>query len=243
MEVHHKIKAYLYENPLTKETTHDYIARAISEQSLTVRQVCAAAVLRGSADVSASVMEHVVEQFLKEMSYQLCDGFSVNTGYFKAGVHIKGAFQNPTDTFDPNIHSISFRFQQGEKMRAEIPNIQIDIMGVAEAQAAIFQVVDVGTGKVNEVLTPNHNLIIAGNKIKVAGNHPDIGVSFINIDTGESYDIAPNNIVVNKPTEVIILMPALVAGAYNLQITTQFAGSILLKEPRTALLEKELIVL
>ena len=242
MSVLHKIKAYLYENLFTKDTPTDYIARTSSEQSLNVKQVCQAAVSRGGADVSALAMEHAVELFLKEMSYQLSDGFSINTGYFKASARIKGVFQSPTDTFDPTVHSVFFRFQQGEKMRAEIPNIQVSILGVADAQAAILQVIDSSTGSINDVLTPEHNLKIKGHKIKVVGDHPEIGVSFLNLDTDESFDVAPNDIIVNNPSEVIIRTPALTAGAYNLRITTQYAGSVHLKEPRIALFEKELIV-
>ncbi|WP_221411280.1 DNA-binding domain-containing protein [Empedobacter tilapiae] len=81
----HKIKAYLYDNVLTKDNPNDFIARTVSERSLNVKQICEAAVIRGGADVSATAMEHATELFLKEMAYQLCDGFSVNTGYFTAG--------------------------------------------------------------------------------------------------------------------------------------------------------------
>ncbi|MDP9957890.1 hypothetical protein J2X97_003564 [Epilithonimonas hungarica] len=81
MAVLHKIKAYLYESLLTKDNPNDYIARTVSERSLNVKQICEAAVNRGGADVSAAAMEHATTLFLKEMAYQLCDGYSVNTGY------------------------------------------------------------------------------------------------------------------------------------------------------------------
>ncbi|SMP91281.1 DNA-binding domain-containing protein [Epilithonimonas pallida] len=62
----HKIKAYLYENLLTKDNPNDYIARTVSERSLSVKQICESAVNRGGADISASAMEHATELFLKE---------------------------------------------------------------------------------------------------------------------------------------------------------------------------------
>lgn len=97
MAILHKIKAYLYDNALTKDNPNDFIARTISEKSLSVKQICEAAVNRGGADVSASAMQHATELFLKEMAYQLCDGYSVNTGYFTASTLIRGvliALQN-----------------------------------------------------------------------------------------------------------------------------------------------------
>ncbi|WP_376778754.1 DNA-binding domain-containing protein [Chryseobacterium taichungense] len=43
----HKIKAYLYDNTLTKDNPNDFIARTASERSLNVQQICQAAVFRG----------------------------------------------------------------------------------------------------------------------------------------------------------------------------------------------------
>ncbi|MDR2627635.1 MAG: hypothetical protein LBC40_06350, partial [Dysgonamonadaceae bacterium] len=53
----HRIKAFLYDNVLTKDKTHDYIARVSSERSLNVREICESAVARGGADVSVATME------------------------------------------------------------------------------------------------------------------------------------------------------------------------------------------
>jgi hypothetical protein len=75
----HTIKAHLYDNALT-ENPNDFIARAASEKSLTVADICQTAVKRGGADISAASMEHGVNLWLKEMAYRLCDGFAVHTG-------------------------------------------------------------------------------------------------------------------------------------------------------------------
>ena len=100
----HKIKAQLYDNALTPNT-NDYSARVISERSLNIKGVCLAATTRGGADISASAMEHAVELFLKEMGYSLCDGFSINTGWFTASVSIKGVFDSPVEHFNPAKHT------------------------------------------------------------------------------------------------------------------------------------------
>lgn len=64
MAILHKIKAYLYDNFLTKDDPNDFIARTISERSLGIKQICESAVSRGGADVSAAAMEHATELFL-----------------------------------------------------------------------------------------------------------------------------------------------------------------------------------
>src|SRR6218665_1984972 len=144
----HKIRAYLYDNVFTKDNPNDYIARTVSEQSLNVKQICEIATNRGGADVSAAAMEHAAELFLKEMAYQLCDGYSINTGYFTAGTQIRGVFSSPSETFDDEKHSILFQFNQGEKLRNLIPTIEVNIVGLAEATSVIHQITDVNSGTI-----------------------------------------------------------------------------------------------
>ncbi|MDP9958040.1 hypothetical protein J2X97_003714 [Epilithonimonas hungarica] len=243
MPILHKIKAYLYDNLLTKDNPNDFIARTISERSLSVKQICEAAVNRGGADVTAAAMEHATELFLKEMAYQLCDGYSINTGYFTAGTQIRGVFDSPTETFNSQKHSILFQFNQGEKLRAEIPNIEINILGVADATSAILQVKDVKTGTINDLLTPGHAIKISGSKIKVAGEDKANGIYFVNTDTDDRTQVGLSDVVNNNPSELIIIAPTLSAGTYRLEVVTQFtSNSILLKEPRTAAFDKILTV-
>jgi hypothetical protein len=123
----HKIKAYLYENYFT-ENPNDYLARVISERSLNTADICKSAVSRGGADTTAQAMEHNVNLFFKEMGYQMCDGYSVNTGYFTAGTVIKGVFDSPKEQFDPKKHSINFQFNQGAMLMKELPSIEVEIM-------------------------------------------------------------------------------------------------------------------
>ncbi|MGC9151725.1 MAG: DNA-binding domain-containing protein, partial [Microbacter sp.] len=169
----------MYDNLLT-EDPNDYVARVSSERTLSIADIAHSAVTRGGASVSAADMEHHVNLFLKEMAYQLCDGFSINTGYFTATTLIKGVFNSPSETFNPSKHSVLFQFNQGDTLRKEIPNIEVEIMGVADNSITMTQVTDVKTGSVNDVITPNRNLRIKGYKVKIAGDNPAVGISFVN---------------------------------------------------------------
>lgn len=243
MPILHKIKAYLYDNLLTKDNPNDYIARTVSERSLDVKQICEAAVNRGGADVTASAMEHATALFLKEMAYQLCDGYSVNTGYFTAGTVIRGVFDSPTETFNSEKHSILFQFNQGERLRAEIANIEISILGIADASSAILQVKDVKSGTINDILTPGRNLKITGSKIKVAGDNPANGIFFVNSVTEDRIRVEADEIAINNPSELMVIIPAVPSGTYRVEVVTQYAVGSLLKEPRTATFDKVLTVL
>jgi hypothetical protein len=244
MSVFHKIKAQLYDNVLT-ENPNDFIARVISEKSLTIADIARSAQNRGGANISAETMQHAVNLFLKEMSYCLCDGFSINTGFFIAQTLIKGVFNSANENFDREKHSVSFDFHQGSLLRQELANIEVDIIGVADTSCMITQVIDVKTGSVNDLLTPNRNLKISGSKIKIIGEKEANGVYFVNQETQERMKVDTSDIVTNNPSELIVVIPALAAGSYQLELITQFSGSgnVILKESRSTLLEKTLTVI
>ena len=238
----HTIKAYLYDNLLT-DNPNDFSARVSSERSLSIGDICTSAATRGGADIAAESMKHAVELFLKEMGYQLCDGFSVNTGWFTASPSIKGVFYSPIEKFNPDKHSVLFQFNQGELLRNELASVTVDVLGVAESGAFIAQVLDVKSGTVNDLLTPDRNLKIGGAKLKIAGEAPhETGVYFVNQTTQARVKVDESDMVTNNPGEVIVVIPALTAGSYKVEIVTQYSQGKLLKEPRVMLFDKILTV-
>lgn len=238
----HTIKAYLYDNLLTPDP-NDFTARVSSERSLSVADICHSAATRGGADVSDAAMSHAVELFLKEMAYRLCDGFAVNTGYFTAMPVVRGVFLNPNETFDPQRHTLQFQFTQGELMRREIEDVEVKIMGVAETGLYIDQVEDMKSRTVNEVLTPGFNLRVTGTKLRVVGDKPGVGIFFRETATNTATKVDEGDIVVNNPSELMIIIPALPAGTYQLEVTTQYStGNKLLKEVRSAVFDRPLTV-
>ena len=238
----HTIKAYLYDNLLTPDP-NDFTARVSSERSLSVADICHSAATRGGADVSDAAMSHAVELFLKEMAYRLCDGFAVNTGYFTAMPVVRGVFLNPNETFDPQRHTLQFQFTQGELMRREIEDVEVKIMGVAETGLYIGQVEDMKSRTVNEVLTPGFHLRVTGTKLRVVGDKPGVGIFFRETVTNTATKVDEGDIVVNNPSELMIIIPALPAGTYQLEVTTQYStGNKLLKEVRSAVFDRPLTV-
>jgi hypothetical protein len=68
------------------------------------------------------------------------------------------------------------------------------------------------------------------------------GVWFVNQADGTWTKVA-ENLAVNRPAEVVALVPALSAGKYKLEIVTQHSsGGAVLKAPRTIAAEPELTV-
>jgi hypothetical protein len=241
MPILHRIKAWLYPNLLTPNPD-DYVIRPVAERTLSVTEICETAVSRGGADISASAMEHAVNLYHKEMGYQLCDGFSINTGWYTAGPQVRGVANSPNEQYSKEKHTLLFEFHQGSLLRKELENVDVEIIGVADTEAAITQVIDVKTGSVNDLLTPNRNLKIAGHKIKIAGDNAANGIYFVNQTTAERTKVDSSDIVTNNPSELIVVIPELTQGTYLLEVTTQYAVGSVLKEPRTATFDKSLSV-
>jgi hypothetical protein len=241
MAILHKIKAWLYKNLLTPDPD-DYVIRVVSERTLSVHDICTSAVSRGGADIPAAAMEHAVILFLGEMGYQLCDGFSVNTGWFTARPLVRGVANTPKEQYNREKHTLLFEFLQGALLRRELENVTLEILGVADVGSVIEQVTDVKTGSVNDLLTPGRNLKIAGYKIRIAGDHATNGIYFVNQATAERIKVDASEIVTNNPSELIVVIPDLSAGTYQVEVTTQFAVGSILNEPRTSIFDKILTV-
>ncbi|MDR1340294.1 MAG: DUF4469 domain-containing protein [Prevotellaceae bacterium] len=117
-----------------------------------------------------------------------------------------------------------------------------EILDVVDTNAVITQVTDMKTGNVNNRLTPGRNLKIAGYKIKIAGDNASNGIYFVNQATFERVWIDDTDIVANNPSELIVVIPALAAGTYLLEVTTQYTPDTLLKESRATTFDKTLTV-
>jgi len=245
MEVfQHKIEGYLHDNPLTPDTK-DLIFRVKSAGSLTLMDISNSAAKRGGADIKPESMYHASELLLAEMCYRLCDGFSINMGWFTAYAGVHGTFTSKVDAYDPERHKILFEFHQGYLLRKEMEGIKVDILGMADSGPFIAQVVDVRTGSVNNELTRGRNLIITGTKLKIAGEDASVGIFFTSGVAGVAEVQVPSwDIVRNDPSELTIIIPESLAEEkpYQLKLVSQFSGGgTPLKEPRTTVFASPLI--
>ena len=88
----------------------------------------------------------------------------------------------------------------------------------------------------------SNQLFIKGGKLKIAGDHPEVGV-FFEDEAANSTQVEMNDIIMNKSAELMVQIPALPAGKYRLVIRTQFSGSsTTLKDVRVNVYEKVLTV-
>jgi len=82
---------------------------------------------------------------------------------------------------------------------------------------------DVATGAVNETITPQNMFVLTGYKLKVAGDHPDVGVWFKQVDGPAKLKV--NSLAENTPTKLIGMLPDCPSGTYKVVIKTQYTSS------------------
>jgi hypothetical protein len=180
------------------------------------------------------MVEHV-KQFLDEMVYHLCDGFAVNTKYFLVYPNVGGTFDKVVKGYDTDKHPVTFRFRTLAALRALVDRIVIEVEGLADMQGYIDEFIDVTTESVNEMLTPGGMFSIAGHKLKIAGNDPEVGLYFVPETEAAGRVKVSGHLAENTASKLIGVIPALGAGKWQVVVTTQFNGSSssFLKSPQT----------
>jgi len=163
------------------------------------------------------------------MSMKRC--FSVNLDAFSVHPAIGGTFENENEAYDRQKHPVSFHFQSLKPLRMLRDNIEVLIEGKADIHGYIAECTDVATGAVNETITPKNMCVLTGYKLKVAGDHPDVGVWFEQTDGPAKLKVS--NLAENTPTKLIGLLPDCPSGTYKVVIMTQYTNSSkLLKDIR-----------
>ncbi|MDR1867272.1 MAG: DUF4469 domain-containing protein, partial [Treponema sp.] len=122
-------------------------------------------------------------------------------------------------------------------LRKAVADIKVKKVIAVSSGTVIISVIDIKTGSVNGTLTPGRDLKITGVKIKIAGDDPDVGLYFVPA-SGTPVKADPSDFVINNPSEVIALIPALTPGVWQVRIVTQYSGSRDLKTPAPSPLTK-----
>lgn len=167
------------------------------------------------------------------------DGGTVNTSLFNTSFSISGVFDVAMDTFDGNRHKLNVNLSKGMVMREAESQVKIEKTGTVIPQPTILEVKDSVSGKVNQQLTPGGVVELMGVNIKIVGENADCGLWFVPA-SGEA--VKAQVIVQNKPSTLIAMIPNLSAESYSLKVMTQYTGGKPLKEPRTCLFKKTLVI-
>jgi len=208
------------------------MARTDDEASLTIEKVCETMKDRGGFTGKYGDLVEYVRQYLDEVAYQLCDGFSVNMRYFTIHPHIEGSFESLKEVYDSKKHPINFKVRVRKPLRDITRNVTVDIQGLAEKSAFIDEFTDTDEGFVNSQFIPGDLFNLTGSKIKLDGNDPGCGVFFVPVEEPR-LAVRVDRIVVNNASLVAGMAPNTGHALNRIEVRTQYNGSaVFLKSPR-----------
>ena len=240
-EVSTMIDYTLATNELTGEPKK-YRAQVLNSRSYTFDDI-AKHLIKHNIGLSSSAIYGLWEGIKGAVEEFMSDGGVINTELFRTRISIQGTFKGLDDGFDSSRHKIRLRLQPGQLL--------LDIPGKLKVKkqnpgikTLISSVTDVKTGSVNGTLTPGKNIRIIGQRVKIDGADPSCGIYFVSDKPQDQpVKVEISEFVVNRPSEIIAVIPKLNKGNWKVRLVTQFStGQKHLKTPQSVTFEKALTV-
>lgn len=225
----------LYDNPLTPETNdytgqvqlngtlyNTHVARIITEQRSEFRYETILSILNMADEIKRT---------------SIASGYSVIDGISQNRPAVTGRFDGAGAQFNAEVNSKGVIMTSSPEMAKALEPSKVVVLGPAPTGPVINKVEDLYTGTDNGVITPGRNLRIYGQRLRIAGDDPAvIGVWFVSADEISTRTrVDDRDLIDNDPSKLTIVVPALPAGGYFVEVVTQSSGNTKtqLKEPRT----------
>ena len=221
---HRTIKAILHPNPM-KNAKGKYLAYTTKYSSYDIQSICESLCSKPGTGLQLETIAYHVKLFLDEMMEKIEDGNKINTGYFTAQAHVKGSFDSLADDFDENKHSVDIVFSAGHFAHKAKKNLKVEIQRTKPYSLRIWTITDLQTKQHTDKLIANRILVMRGDKIKITGDNPSVGLYLRHNETGNEIHFPPTVLFANGDTKLELIVPQLAAGSYQLKVTTQYAGN------------------
>ena len=235
-------KVWLRLNLLTKDVENDYVAEVSTTGKTLRNEDIAPAIKDEGSELQYETLLDILNHSDRLRRERIQQGYSVQTGVCHINPRVTGNWIGSAPHFDSNAHKITCDLTASAELHHALEEVSIDVLGVRDSGARIGLVTDVTTGKTDGVITRGGDLIIEGEKIKIAPTGEEgLGIFFV-LPNGDVVAVT-DPLAQNDPKKIICRVPALEAGIYTLQIVTRYSnGTTLLKESRTIVYELPLNV-
>lgn len=225
------LKGWLADNTVTTDDKTDKILLLESAGNIGLEQIYKE-MKEEDTGLKMETIVHIVTLFLRIVMRFVLNGYSVNTGLFRAVVQFVGTVKK--GVWNPEENSIYVSFNQEKQLRESIAKTKVEILGTKANVMYILEVEDRKTGLKDGTATPGRNFFVRGSHLKVVGSDPAVGVTLTD-SAGNVTKLVDDEVSINKPSELTLLLPAdLKDETYTLTVCTQYSQSAqLLKEPRS----------
>lgn len=225
------LKGWLADNTVTTDNKEDKILLLESAGSVGLDTIYKEMKAEDTG-LREETLQHVTDLFLRVVMRLILNGYSVNTGLFRAVAQFVGVIEK--GQWSPEMNSIYVSFTQEKLLREAIAKTKVEILGTKANVMYILEVEDRKTGLKDGKATPGRNFFVRGSHLKVVGSHESVGVTLTD-SKGVVRKLEEDELSINKPSELTLLLPTNLADdTYTLTVCTQYSQSAqLLKEPRS----------
>ncbi|WP_455633484.1 DNA-binding domain-containing protein [Parabacteroides sp.] len=225
------LKGWLTDNAVTVNNKTDKILLLQSAGSLVLDDVLEE-MQKQDTGLRPETMRHAVTLYHRVVMDLILNGYSVNTGLFRAVPQLTGVIEG--GVWNKEKTSIYVSFTLDKALREAIAQTLVEILGEKSNIMYILETEDKKTGLKDGSATAGRNFFVRGAMLKVAGDDETVGVTLTNAAKAVT-KLTDDLITINNPSSLTLLLPAeLTEGEYTLTITTQYSSSgTLLKMPRS----------
>lgn len=222
--IHRTIKVFLYPNPM-KNAKGKYLARTFKHTTYNIQDICELIERKSGTGAKAETLKHHANLIFNEIIEQVLDGKKVDCGYFTAQANVKGSFDSLGDRFDKERHSVDIVFSEGHLSHKAKKELSVNVIDTKPNSFRIWTISDRQTNLRTDKLVMNRVLVIRGEKIKITGDNPTVGLYLLHNETGKEIHFPSTALLSNGDTTLELIVPELAAGSYQLKITTQYSGN------------------
>jgi hypothetical protein len=235
-------KIWLKHNLLTQDLENDYIAEVSTAGDTLHNGDIAARIVAGRTELRLETIKSILAERDVIVQQALMRGTAVQDGCVRLAPKVAGAWAGISHTFDPEVHKITLSATPSAEMRAALEDVGVEVLGEKNSGAYIGLVTDVASDRKDGTITPDEDLIVSGDKIKIApAGEAGLGVFFTD-ESGVDHPVT-RKLLENSPKKLIFRVPSLAPGMYTLKVVTRFSNSKFeLKEPRVITCEFPLTV-
>ena len=160
-----ELKGWLADNTVTTDNKEDKILVLESAGNLTLSDVLDE-MKKEDTGLRAETLKHAVDLFQRTVSELVLNGYSVNTGLFRAVPQFRGVIDG--GVWNPERNSIYVSFNQDKDLREAIARTGVKILGAKGDPAYFIGGEDAATRATDGSATAGRNYRLQGKNIKVS---------------------------------------------------------------------------
>lgn len=231
-EIIYQINGQLTDNMFTVDNKEDMLLVPLRAGAADEERILSEMQAEDSG-LHIEILRHVHSLEKRVVKRLLMSGYHVNNGLYHAAAAFRGIIDG--GKWNPEKNSIVVNFNVGADLREAIRQTKVNIVGTKASPLYIGGMKDMATGAQNATATAGRAFTLVGQRLKIVGGDPAVGIALIASD-GTETRVPADLYVTNMPTRVTFIIPAgLADGVYTLRLSTQYGSNskTILKAPRS----------